>query len=83
MSVITKMHVFMSRVMDVILRRRRDDRLTEEVQTHLDLLTADLVARGLTPAEARAAARRAFGGVAQVTSAYRDRRGLPIIDALM
>jgi putative ABC transport system permease protein len=73
---------FLSRLSDVLLRRRRDERLSEEVGTHLELLTRDYIAKGLSPSDARAAARRAFGGVDQMTSAYRDQRGLPVLDAL-
>ena len=61
---------------------RRAERLTEEVDAHLDLLTRDYIAGGLDPAAARQAARRAFGGVDQMKAAYRDRQGLPFLDAL-
>jgi predicted permease len=82
MTLFTRAQVLMSRVLDAILRRRRDSRLTEEITTHLELLTADYIARGLTPDDARAAARRAFGGVDQLKAVYRDQRGLPVVDAL-
>ena len=74
--------VFLSRLSDLLRRRERDQRLDEEIGGHLDLLTADFLEKGLSPSEARAAARRAFGGVDQMTSVYRDQRGLPILDAL-
>jgi putative ABC transport system permease protein len=74
--------MLLSRLLDLIVRRRRDQRLTEEVEAHLDLLSQDYVARGLSPAAARQAARRAFGGVDQMQAAYRDQRGLPFLDAL-
>ena len=62
---------------------RERQRLSEEVQAHLDLLADDFVANGMSPADARLAARKAFGGVDQVKMRYRDQRGLPIVDALM
>ena len=34
----TPLRVFFSRALDILLRRRRDDRLSEEIQAHLDLL---------------------------------------------
>jgi predicted permease len=74
--------VFWSRLTEVLRRKDRDERLTDEIGSHLDLLTADFVAKGLSPSEARAAARRAFGGVDQMASVYRDQRGLPVLDAL-
>jgi predicted permease len=79
---VTRVRVLLSRVLDLIFRRRRDARLLEEIDTHLDLLTAQYRARGLTADEARAAARRSFGGVEQVKAAYRDQRGVPVFDAL-
>ncbi|PYQ80776.1 MAG: hypothetical protein DMG01_05880, partial [Acidobacteria bacterium] len=62
--------------------RRLDADLDDEIHTHLELLAADHERRGLTPSEARAAALRDFGGVAQVAEAYRAQRGLPLVDAL-
>jgi predicted permease len=76
------MRTLISRVLDVLFRRQREDRLSEEVQAHLDLLTDEHLARGLPPAEARLAARRAFGGVDQIKERYRDQRGLPFLEML-
>ena len=39
-------------------------------------------AQGLSPDDARAAARRAMGGLTQVQDAYRDQLTIPVIDAL-
>jgi predicted permease len=49
----------------------RSDRATaqavdDEIQFHLDMLVEELVASGMTPEEARAAARRQFGDVERV-----------------
>jgi len=76
------MRVWLSRLLDVILRRSRERRLDEEVQAHLDLLTDEFVAKGLSIADARLAARKAFGGVDQIKERYRDQRGLPFFDTL-
>ena len=76
------MRTFLSRLFDFVLRRRREERLSDEIQAHLDLLTDEHITRGLSPADARLAARRSFGGVDQVKARYRDRRGLPFLDAL-
>lgn len=77
------MRPFLSRVLDVILRRSREQRLRDEVQSHLDLLTDDFVARGMPLDEAGLAARKAFGGVDQMKERYRDRRGFPMITELV
>ncbi len=48
--------------------------MAEEMQAHLDGLTARNVAAGMSPEEARFAARRAFGGVEQIKERARDER---------
>src|SRR6185295_2615328 len=59
----------------------RDADLREEIGAHLDALTQDYVRGGMPLAEARAAARRDFGGVELMKDTYRDQRGLPWLDA--
>jgi predicted permease len=54
------------------MSRARD--LDDEVEAHLAEATADHVARGLSPAEARYAALRDFGGVTQVKQVHREMR---------
>ncbi len=62
--------------------RRRERDLHEEIQDHLARLADDHIRRGLSPDEARAAARRDFGGVDQVKEQYRDQRALLWLDTL-
>jgi predicted permease len=58
-----------------LLRQSRLDReLDGEIMAHLELLEQEALARGLAPAEARAEARRAFGGIAQMKERHRDDR---------
>jgi putative ABC transport system permease protein len=57
--------------------------LDDEVEFHLAMLAEDYARRGMTPEDARTAARRTFGGVTQVKEAYRDQRGLPAIDTFV
>ena len=76
------MRTFLSRLLDVVLRRSRDQRLDDEVNAHLDLLADDFVAKGMAPVDASLAARRAFGGVDQIKERYRDRRGFPVLREL-
>ena len=78
----TTIRVLVSRVLDLLLWRRREERLAEEIQAHLDMLSDEYAAGGLPPEDARAAARRAFGGVEQVKEVHRAQRGLPALDAL-
>jgi len=71
------------RVLAMFRRRRSDAVLDDEIRTHLDLLAADLVRRGMTPDDARAAAWREFGGVDQMKEQYRDQRGFPWLETFL
>ncbi|MDO8679076.1 MAG: ADOP family duplicated permease [Acidobacteriota bacterium] len=77
----SSVRTIISRLLDLLLRRQREDRLSQEIQAHLDLLTEEHVAGGISLADARLAARKSFGGVDQVKVHYREQRGLPIVDA--
>ena len=78
----TAIRVLASRLLDLLFARRRERRLEEEIAGHLDLLADQYIAGGMAPAEARRAARRAFGSIDRVREAHRDQRGLPLLDAL-
>jgi macrolide transport system ATP-binding/permease protein len=56
--------------------RRQLAGLDDEIRAHLELLAAEYERRGMTPDQARYAARREFGGVQQMKETYRDRSGL-------
>ncbi|MGH7734986.1 MAG: permease prefix domain 1-containing protein, partial [Gemmatimonadales bacterium] len=77
------LRMLLSRLAGLRRRRAADRELTGEVQSHLELLTEEHVRRGLAPDEARAAARRDFGGVEQMKELYRDERGLAWVDAVL
>ena len=59
-----------------------DGQLDRELQLHLELETDRYVRQGMSPAEARTAALRAFGGVERVREECRDARGVSWADAL-
>ncbi len=64
-------------------RRRLDRELENEILAHLELAERDAMARGLSPEEARRAARLSFGGIEQIKEAHRDRRSFRWIEALL
>jgi hypothetical protein len=70
------------RVLDVFHRRRLDADLDAQLAYHMDALEAELLAKGVGRDEARAAARRAIGGVTQVKDAYRDYLEIPMLDSI-
>src|SRR5215813_4707255 len=57
------------------LRKKMEEELEKELRFHLDQHTADLIAQGLDPEEARRRARLALGGPEQVKEQCRDARG--------
>lgn len=60
----------------------RDRDLTDELAAHVELHTADNIKAGMTGEEARRRALLDLGGLEATKERYRDRRGLPWLDAL-
>lgn len=71
------------RLLALVRRKRLERELDAEVQAHLELAEHDALARGLTPAEARDHARRAFGGVQQMKERHRDDRSARWLENLV
>jgi predicted permease len=57
-----------------------DDDVRDELQSHVDMHTAENIRRGMAPAEARRQAMLASGGLAQAAEAVRAQRGIPWIE---
>lgn len=74
--------VLLARVRGLFRSHQTEQNLAAELDTHLHQLAAEHERQGASPSVARAAARREFGGVDQVKETYRDRRGLPSLEAL-
>jgi predicted permease len=79
----TAARVFLSRLRAFFSRGPADELLAEEFENHIDLLASDYIRRGMTPAAARAEARRQMGGVTQIAEAARAQRGLPFLETLL
>ena len=62
--------------------RRLDEEFDEELREHLEMLQQRFIRRGMAPDEAFYAARRQFGGVTRLTQEMRERRGLPVVNAI-
>jgi predicted permease len=70
------------RLQGTIRTRRFERQMDAELRLHLELETEAHVRRGLPPDEARAAALRSFGSIAQVKDDCRDSWGMRAIDAI-
>jgi hypothetical protein len=69
-----------SRLRALFTRDRLDGELDEEVRFHLDMQIEDNLKAGMSPAEARYAAMRRFGGVALMKETYRERRAFALVE---
>ena len=73
----------MSRLASFVQKNRLERDLDEELSVHLEMLVEENIRKGMSPREAQYAARRTFGGVEQTKEAYRDQRGLPMLETLV
>jgi predicted permease len=76
----TWFRIFIHRLHGSILKRNLEQRLEEEIHSHLEMQIEENLRRGMKREEARYAALRKFGGVAQMKENYRDRRGLMFVE---
>lgn len=79
----TKLRMFLFRLRGLFLKRGLEQKLADEIQSHLEMQIEDNLRRGMKPDEARYAALRKFGGVDQVKEIYRDRRSLPFVETFV
>jgi putative ABC transport system permease protein len=77
-----QIRTLLSRCLSFFRRRQLDEDLEEELRSHIQLAMEENLQRGMSEAEAQAAALRAFGGVTQTRERYRERRGLPFLEVL-
>jgi len=75
-------NAFASRIRAWLSPRRVDQDFQHELQAHLDLLTDENISRGMSPEEARRAARIRLGGATQLAETNRELRGLPLLETL-
>ena len=74
--------VLLHRLAALVRARRLDRELDGEMQAHLELAERDAIAAGLSPENARRAARRAFGNIERIREEHRDRRSARWIEML-
>jgi predicted permease len=76
----TTLRILLSRLRGLLLRRKLEDDLAAEIQSHLEMQIEEHVRQGMSAEEARYLALRKFGGLDQVKETYRDRRTLPWVE---
>jgi putative ABC transport system permease protein len=76
------LRAILARLAGLFTGQRADDDLRAELQSHLDMETAEFIRRGMSPEAARRKALLASGGVTQAAEAVRDQRGLPWLETI-
>src|SRR5215217_1724943 len=79
----TSLRIFLSKLRGLVLKRRLDQEMQDEINAHLEMQIEDHLRQGMTPEEARYRALRKFGGVEQVKETYREGRSLAIVETLI
>lgn len=74
---------FFSRLANLVMHRRDDERLKEEIAGHVALQTEANLRAGMTRADARREALLKFGAVEAMKEDYRAERGIPLIETLL
>jgi len=75
--------VALARLRGLFAGRADDADFDEEVRSHLEMLVDEHLRRGVSMAEARRAARLAFGGSMQTLERHRENRSLPLVESTM
>jgi putative ABC transport system permease protein len=72
-----------NRLLGTLFRRNAYDAdFSEELDSHIQLLTEENIRRGVSPQEAYRRAKLQFGSVESTKESYRDQQGLPAFDAV-
>jgi predicted permease len=78
-----RIRILLSRLAAFFGKEKLDADLDEELLAHIDLAVEENLSHGMTPQQARTAALRRFGGMAQTRELYRVQRGLPFVATLL
>ncbi len=74
------LRVWIARARDLVRERQVDSDLRAELDGHVAEATEEYIRQGRSPEEARRAALRSFGGIAQTQEAHRDARSFLWLD---
>ncbi len=77
-----RLRAWFLRLGGIFARDRRDEELRAEIESHLALHEEENIRAGMLPQEAHRQAVIKLGGIAPMTEAYRDRRGVPWLETL-
>ncbi len=72
--------ICLNRCASLFGKRKLDQELDDELQSHLELAIEENLRRGLSGQEARTMALKEFGGLTQIRESYRVQRGVPLLE---
>jgi predicted permease len=78
-----RLRAWISRLGELFSKRRREWDLAAEMESHLQLHVDDNLRKGMSAEQARREALMKLGGVEQTKEAYRERRGLPVLETFL
>lgn len=73
---------FLASFRSLFAGQRRQRELEDELRAHFEMLVEQNLQRGMTPEDARRAARMELGGADQIKEAVHDGRGFPLLDSI-
>lgn len=79
----TRLRTLASRLAALFRKQSLREEFDQELRGHLEMETERNLRRGMSPEEARRAARLRLGGVDQAKEAWWDQRGLPALETLI
>src|SRR5580692_11685241 len=78
-----RLRAWISRLGELFSKRRREWDLAAEMESHLQLHVDDNLRKGMSAEQARREALMKLGGVEQTKEAYRERKGLPVLETFL
>ncbi len=76
------LRILLSRLLSVFTKAQTEAELRDEIAFHLESLEKDFLRQGLSPQEARRAARRAFGRIEPMKETHREVRSFRSLESL-
>jgi predicted permease len=79
---VRRIRAWFFRLAGLFQKETRDQELSSEMESHLQMHIDDNLRAGMSPGQARREAIMKLGGIEQTKETYRERRGLPFLETL-
>jgi predicted permease len=77
----SRLRLWFARLFGIFGGKRSDERLHSELEAHFEMLVDENLRRGMSPAEARQAARKSLGNTVRIGEEFREQRGVPWLES--